>query len=94
MHYPPETACITLVLRILAFIKQCEEKQELLMTLRDFCYDLVNEDQSIFHKLLGDSFQQNIDTLYQLTVAAFPGEDFANVRFYSFSQDHIFNPLL
>lgn len=79
MHYPPETTSITLVLRILAFIKQCEQKYELLMQLRDFCFDLVNENQMIFHKLLGDGFQQNIDLLHQLTLAVFPGEDFGDV---------------
>lgn len=78
MHYPPETTSITLVLRILAFIKQCEQKYDLLMQLRDFCFDLVNEDQMIFHKLLGDGFQQNIDVLHQLTTAVFHGEDFGD----------------
>lgn len=79
MHFPPETTSITIILRILAFIRQCEQKFELLMQLRDFCFDLVSEDQSIFHKLLGEGFQQNIDTLHKLTMAVFPGEDFGNV---------------
>lgn len=79
MHYPPETCSITLVLRILAYIKQCEQKYDLLMQLRDFCFDVVNEETGIFHKILGDNFQHQIDTLHKLTIAAFPGEDFGNV---------------
>uniref|UniRef100_A0A336MSZ2 CSON006618 protein n=1 Tax=Culicoides sonorensis TaxID=179676 RepID=A0A336MSZ2_CULSO len=78
MHYPPETCSITLVLRILAYIKQCEQKYDLLMQLRDFCFDVVNEETGIFHKILGDNFQQQIETLHKLTIAAFPGEDFGN----------------
>lgn len=81
MHYPPETCSITLVLRILAYIKQCEQKYDLLMQLRDFCFDVMNEETGIFHKILGDNFQQQIDTLHKLTIAAFPGEDFGNVSF-------------
>lgn len=49
------------------------------MQLRDFCFDVVNEENGIFHKILGDNFQQQIDTLHKLTIAAFPGEDFGNV---------------
>lgn len=96
MHYPPETCSITLVLRILAYIKQCEQKYDLLMQLRDFCFDVVNEENGIFHKILGDNFQQQIDTLHKLTIAAFPGEDFGNVspghiRTYSLSLEQPFN---
>lgn len=49
------------------------------MQLRDFCFDVVNEETGIFHKILGDNFQHQIDTLHKLTIAAFPGEDFGNV---------------
>lgn len=80
MHYPPETSSITLILRILAFIKQSEQKYELLMQLRDFCYEVVSTDDAMIHKILGEQFQQHIDILHQLTLAVFsgPGEDFGN----------------
>lgn len=81
MHYPPETGSITLIVRILAMIKQCNDLNSIHAVLNDFQSIGVNHNLMIFHKLLGENFANNINKLYELTKIAFPDEILEPVSF-------------
>lgn len=66
MHYPPESACIMLVARILASVIQADDKQGAVNLFMQFCHRTVNEQQEIAHGMLGEKFQSQLDQLLQL----------------------------
>ncbi|XP_033633420.1 SET and MYND domain-containing protein 5-like isoform X1 [Asterias rubens] len=66
MHYPPETASITLVMKMIATIKQARNKDLVLSAFSQFCQKTRNEEQQLAHKLLGSQFQDQLDTLQSL----------------------------
>ncbi|XP_055607025.1 histone-lysine N-trimethyltransferase SMYD5 [Uranotaenia lowii] len=70
-HYPPETSSITLIIKIIGMFKQCDNVAELRNKFTDFISESANKDLSIFHKMLGENFTEQIDQLYQLTCKAF-----------------------
>lgn len=70
MHYPPETASIMLVARILASLIQRLDRGELKSQLMSFCHHTVNEDDAIAHKLLGKEFENQLELLRELTSKA------------------------
>uniref|UniRef100_T1IIR5 Protein-lysine N-trimethyltransferase SMYD5 n=1 Tax=Strigamia maritima TaxID=126957 RepID=T1IIR5_STRMM len=65
MHYPPETANIMLVARIIATVKQAKHKQGAICLFDQFCHNTVNEEEEIAHKLLGAQFQVQIINFYE-----------------------------
>ncbi len=81
MHYPPETASIMLIVRILASVLQNPQPQLLKSQLLNLCHRTVNEEEQIAHKLLGDRFGNQLETLRSLTSQAMGyKEDIQEVR--------------
>lgn len=79
LHYPPETCTIMLIARILAMIKQSSNRDEIFSKFSEFQSMAVNENLMIFHKLLGENFSKDLERLFQLTLNAFPGEEYQTV---------------
>ncbi|XP_045614819.2 histone-lysine N-trimethyltransferase SMYD5 isoform X2 [Procambarus clarkii] len=63
MHYPPETACIMLLARIIATVRQAADKEGATALFMQFCHRTVNEEEEIAHKLLGVEFQDQLEAL-------------------------------
>ncbi|XP_068216143.1 histone-lysine N-trimethyltransferase SMYD5 isoform X1 [Palaemon carinicauda] len=63
MHYPPETACIMLLARIIATVRQATDKEGAIALFMQFCHRTVNEEEEIAHKLLGAEFNDQLETL-------------------------------
>lgn len=66
MHYPPETATIMLLARMVAMVNQATDKAAIISTFSQFCHKTVNETQEITHNLLGEKFVGQIDILRQM----------------------------
>ncbi|XP_008546011.1 histone-lysine N-trimethyltransferase SMYD5 [Microplitis demolitor] len=75
MHYPPETATIMLLARMLAYVNQAEDKSSVLSVFNNFCHKTVNEVHEIAHNLLGEKFIGQIDVLRQLMEQTFSKEN-------------------
>jgi SET and MYND domain-containing protein 5 len=67
MHYPPETASIMLLVRILASIIQSNDPTALKAQLMQLCHRTINEEDDIAHKLLGEQFKGQLEKLRDLT---------------------------
>uniref|UniRef100_V9KWB1 Protein-lysine N-trimethyltransferase SMYD5 n=1 Tax=Callorhinchus milii TaxID=7868 RepID=V9KWB1_CALMI len=70
MHYPPETASIMLMARLVATVKQAKDKARWLKLFSQFCSRTANEEEEIVHKLIGDKFQGQQQILRQLFTEA------------------------
>ena len=70
MHYPPETASIQLLVRILASMIQSKERDELKSEYLRLCHHAVNDEDTIAHKLLGKEFENQLEQLRDLTIKA------------------------
>ncbi|OCT99112.1 hypothetical protein XELAEV_18004903mg [Xenopus laevis] len=70
MHYPPETASIMLMARMVGTIKQAQDKDWWLHLFSQFCNKTANEEEEIVHKLLGEKFKGQLDQLRRLFVDA------------------------
>ncbi|XP_063781456.1 histone-lysine N-trimethyltransferase SMYD5 [Pseudophryne corroboree] len=70
IHYPPETASIMLMARMVATIKQAKDKDLWLQLFSQFCNKTANEEEEIVHKLLGDKFKGQLDHLRRLFTEA------------------------
>uniref|UniRef100_F7DXQ8 Protein-lysine N-trimethyltransferase SMYD5 n=2 Tax=Xenopus tropicalis TaxID=8364 RepID=F7DXQ8_XENTR len=68
MHYPPETASIMLMARMVGTIKQvqAQDKDWWMHLFSQFCNKTANEEEEIVHKLLGDKFKGQLDQLRRL----------------------------
>ncbi|XP_011496156.1 PREDICTED: SET and MYND domain-containing protein 5 [Ceratosolen solmsi marchali] len=66
MHYPPETATIMLLARMVAMVNQASEKQSIISIFSEFCNRTTNDTQEITHNLLGEKFIGQIDVLRQM----------------------------
>ncbi|XP_045109563.1 SET and MYND domain-containing protein 5-like [Portunus trituberculatus] len=66
MHYPPETACVMLLARIIATVRQATDKEGAMALFMQFCHRTVNEEEEIAHKLLGEEFQDQLEALRTL----------------------------
>lgn len=75
MHYPPETSSIMMIVKILAMIKQAEDKSAVMGLFSQFVKTTVNEEEQIVHKLLGKQFQEQLDIMLQLTREALYDDD-------------------
>ena len=75
IHYPPETASITLLVRILATIAQRpspEESEELAQKyLTTFAHSAQELQLNVCHKLLGEQFAEQLETLRLATAKLF-----------------------
>ncbi|CAB3226642.1 unnamed protein product [Arctia plantaginis] len=74
MHYPPESTSIMLLVRILAFIEQSADPSAAAATFKQFCHRTVNEDAELVHKLLGEQFVDQLNTLRELTANVISGD--------------------
>ncbi|XP_014472258.1 PREDICTED: SET and MYND domain-containing protein 5 [Dinoponera quadriceps] len=63
MHYPPETATIMLLARMVAMVNQANDKQHVYSMFSQFCHRTVNDTHEIAHNLLGEKFVGQIDVL-------------------------------
>ncbi|EDO34962.1 predicted protein [Nematostella vectensis] len=63
IHYPPETANIMLIARIMATILQATNSDVKKGSFSHFCSNVVNKEQQIAHKLLGLHFQEQLDMI-------------------------------
>ncbi|XP_008213730.1 SET and MYND domain-containing protein 5 [Nasonia vitripennis] len=66
MHYPPETATIMLLARMVAMVNQATDKTAIISTFSQFCHRTINDTQEIAHNLLGEKFVGQIDVLRQM----------------------------
>jgi len=66
MHYPPETASIMLLVRMIATVRQAADKSALVAKFSAFCKATVNEEEEIAHKLLGQQFENQQALLREL----------------------------
>jgi len=77
MHYPPETGTIMLIVRLMAMYQQSNNKPEFLEQLQSFQALIVNREQKIYHKMLGENFEQQMEQLFAAFCNAFKDEEFA-----------------
>lgn len=84
MHYPPETTNIMLLVRILAYIQQNPDPLAAAAKVKQFCHRTVNEDAELVHKLLGEQFADQLNTLRDLTGNVISGEYIQEVSSISF----------
>uniref|UniRef100_A0A6I8PF93 Protein-lysine N-trimethyltransferase SMYD5 n=2 Tax=Ornithorhynchus anatinus TaxID=9258 RepID=A0A6I8PF93_ORNAN len=70
IHYPPETASIMLMARMVATVKQAEDKERWIRLFSQFCSKTANEEEEIVHKLLGDQFEGQLELLRRLFAEA------------------------
>ncbi|CAH0391452.1 unnamed protein product [Bemisia tabaci] len=74
IHYPPETANIMMIARIIALIEQAENKQAVVDVFSQFCQRSVNENEQLIIKLLGEEYMAVLEEIRQLLVEAFPSD--------------------
>ncbi|XP_033214772.1 SET and MYND domain-containing protein 5 [Belonocnema kinseyi] len=67
LHYPPETATIMLVAKMVALVNQSPDGKSVKSAFSQFCHRTTNETQEIAHKLLGEKFIEQIDLLRETT---------------------------
>lgn len=70
MHYPPETASIMLLAKMVAMVQQSSDASDMLERFSQFVHTTVNEEEQIMHKLLGKEFQFQLDMLRELATEA------------------------
>ncbi|XP_036406968.1 SET and MYND domain-containing protein 5 [Megalops cyprinoides] len=70
MHFPPETASIMLMVRMVSTVKQARDKGHWLNLFSQFCSRTANEEEEIAHKLLGEKFQGQLALLRNLFTTA------------------------
>ncbi|XP_076044541.1 SET and MYND domain containing, class 5 isoform X2 [Oratosquilla oratoria] len=75
MHYPPETACIMLLARIMSTVIQATDKEGATMLFMQFCHRTVNEEEEIAHKLLGEEFHGQLEMLRSIMEKALGYEE-------------------
>lgn len=78
MHYPPETATIMLLARMVALVNQASNKEDILSTFSQFCHRTVNDTHEIAHNLLGEKFIGQIDVLRQMLLKALNNDYISN----------------
>ncbi|PSN44796.1 SET and MYND domain-containing protein 5 [Blattella germanica] len=70
MHYPPESASIMLLARMVATVQQAEDPAGAMHLFLQFCHRTVNEEEEIAHKLLGEQFSGQLQLLRELMAQA------------------------
>ena len=87
LNYPPETATIMLLARMVALVNQSSDKKSVKSIFSQFCHRTTNETQEIAHNLLGEEFVGQIDVLRQTMQNGLNTEfveDVRHERFISF----------
>lgn len=79
MHYPPETGSIMLLVRLMAMYKQSKNKPEFLNTIQSFQSSVINQQEQIYHKMLGGNFAHQMEQLYEAFCTAFRDNEFSVV---------------
>lgn len=74
MHYPPETASLMLIIKIFALYKQAADKPQFLARLNDFQQSAGDEETQLFHKILGGTFQAQLENLFQGMMQVFSSD--------------------
>ncbi|XP_059173107.1 histone-lysine N-trimethyltransferase SMYD5-like [Physella acuta] len=64
-HYPPETTSIMLIVKMIAMVKQAQDKGKVISLFSNFVNTTSNEQEHIAHKLLGEKFQVQREVLRQ-----------------------------
>ncbi|XP_050396581.1 histone-lysine N-trimethyltransferase SMYD5 isoform X1 [Patella vulgata] len=67
IHYPPETASIMLICKMIAMVKQTSDPGSMVHSFNQFVKSTVNEEQQIAHKLLGQEFKDQLELLRSTT---------------------------
>lgn len=74
-HFPPETASVHLITRILAMIRLDPAFKEILKT---FCYDSKSDDGRLLHKAFGDRFEKRSEEVRSAVAEFLGGEEIAD----------------
>ncbi|XP_076861994.1 protein-lysine N-trimethyltransferase SMYD5 [Brachyhypopomus gauderio] len=74
IHYPPETSSIMLMARMVATVKQAQDKAHWQRLFCHFCSRTANEQEEMAHKLLGEKFKGQLALLQKLFTVAFHDE--------------------
>uniref|UniRef100_A0A8C8H3G1 Protein-lysine N-trimethyltransferase SMYD5 n=1 Tax=Oncorhynchus tshawytscha TaxID=74940 RepID=A0A8C8H3G1_ONCTS len=80
MHYPPETSSIMLMARMVATVKQAQDKYCWQKLFFQLCSRAANEEEEIAHKLLGEKFQGHLTLLQTLFTTALYDDHLNMVR--------------
>lgn len=75
MHYPPETASIMLIARMIATVKQAKDKAGAAHLFSQFCHKTRGKNGEVAYKLLGRQFQAQMEHLRQLLIKGLYDED-------------------
>ncbi|XP_069140242.1 histone-lysine N-trimethyltransferase SMYD5-like [Argopecten irradians] len=65
-HYPPETSSIMLLAKMIAMVKQSDDKLSVISMFSQFVNLPVNKEEEMAHKLLGENFQHPLELLRQM----------------------------
>jgi hypothetical protein len=84
IHYPPESATILLIVRIFAMLK-ANSVPNLIEKLDEFTSRSANEDISLCHKLLGEKFSDQIESIHQAIVSIFQNDEHVLGNFLSYN---------
>lgn len=76
IHYPPETASIMLIARMVSMIAQSPDPQKQLEKFNQFVSNVRDVDTKMTHKLLGEKFQGELSRMYRLLKDAVPIEHY------------------
>uniref|UniRef100_A0A671RAI4 Protein-lysine N-trimethyltransferase SMYD5 n=1 Tax=Sinocyclocheilus anshuiensis TaxID=1608454 RepID=A0A671RAI4_9TELE len=79
VHYPPETSSIMIMARMVATIKQAQNKGRWQRLFSHFCSRTANEEEEIVHKLLGEKFQGQLALLRDLFTTWFTPDGFRSL---------------
>ncbi|KAH3787594.1 histone-lysine N-trimethyltransferase SMYD5-like isoform X2 [Dreissena polymorpha] len=74
IHFPPETASVMLLLKMIAMVKQAEDSVSVLSEFSQFVQATVNEEEHAVHKLLGSQFQDQLEMLRHMVSDTFYDE--------------------
>lgn len=70
-----------LIVRLMALYQQSNNKLDFLEQLQSFQALIINREQKIYHKMLGENFELQMEQLYAAFCNAFKSEDLAAVCF-------------
>lgn len=68
-----------LLVRLMAMYKQSKNKSEFLNTIQSFQSLVVNQEDQIYHKMLGTNFAYQMEELYEAFRTAFCDEELSVV---------------
>ncbi|UXI19475.1 DNA damage-binding protein 1-like [Sarcoptes scabiei] len=75
IHYPPETASIMLLIKILVMFKNDKKFAE---KLKEFSHETIENNTQIVHKLCGPNFQDQIESIKNMVKSFFNEDEMLN----------------